>query len=138
MTYGRIIENIKYMCLHDDNKLKQLSLEDNVYFTLRDIFLNADSADDVLRANDFNHKLTGGTCYGDRDEFFTYTNVLDDVKYLSQLVRWLSYFSIHYFEFEEVEPDEEINMDRYIKFDDWWDEFVKLRNQLEEKLKKYN
>jgi hypothetical protein len=121
--------------LYNDSKFKQLSLEDNVYFTLRDIFLNSECIDDAFTANNFNHRLTGGIRFEDRDESFTYTNVLDDLEYLSRLVSWLEYFKIYCFEFKDQDDaSEEINMDKYIKFDDWWDGFVKLRNQLEENL----
>ena len=41
--YGRIINGNKYICLHNNNEFKNISLEDNVYFTMRDIFLNGDS-----------------------------------------------------------------------------------------------
>jgi hypothetical protein len=36
---GRLIEGIRYIGLMNDNSFKSKSLEDNVYFTLRDIFL---------------------------------------------------------------------------------------------------
>ncbi len=35
-----IINGIKYLRLCNGYKLKNLSLEDNVYFSLRDIFIN--------------------------------------------------------------------------------------------------
>lgn len=35
---GRIIDNIEYIEVLFNNKLKSKSLEDNIYYTLRDIF----------------------------------------------------------------------------------------------------
>jgi len=140
MTYGRIIGNIKYIHLYNDRNLKNLSLEDNVYFTLRDIFLNAESIDDTFIANSFNEKLTNGICFEDRNESFTYTNVLDDIQYLSSLVNWLWHFNKHYFDFEPITLEEKINMDEYIdmddyiRFDNWWDKFVNLRKLLQKKI----
>lgn len=124
MGYGKIINGIKYMCLHNDNNFKQLSLEDNVYFTLRDIFLNGDSVDIILKANEFNAILTNGIYFEERTENFTYSNMLDDAQYLYNLIRWLKNFSESYFEF--VEPDDKIDMCDYIKFDDWWIQFKTL------------
>ena len=48
MTWGRIINGIKYIYLINDNEFKKKSLYDNIYFTLRDIFANADLADTFM------------------------------------------------------------------------------------------
>ena len=64
----RLIGGVKYLQLCNLNELKKLSLEDNVYFTLRDIFLNYGYSYDMLRANDFNDKLTNNICYENRIE----------------------------------------------------------------------
>ena len=121
------------MCLFNPNQFKKLSLEDNVYFTLRDIFANADSADTVMEANSFNSKLTGNICFEDRTGDFTYTNVISDVKFLSMLSRWLEYFSIGYFEFVEPELDEEIQMEQYMEWKDWWVQFEELKQMIKTK-----
>ena len=105
MTYGRIIENTKYICLYNDKSFKKFSLEDNVYFTLRDIFLNADSLDTCLEANSFNQKLTNGIYFEERTDDFTYTNVLNSPEYLSRLVRWLEAINEYYFDFILINDD---------------------------------
>ena len=133
MTYGRIINGEKYMHLFNDNNFKSESLNTNVYFTLRDIFANADSADTVMEANSFNSKLTGDICFEDRTENFAYTNVLSDVKFLSRLLTWLNYFSIGYFEFIEPESDETINMCEYMRWEDWWAQFEELKQMIKTK-----
>lgn len=130
MTYGRIINGEKYMHLFNDNNFKLESLNSNVYFTLRDIFANADSADTVMEANSFNSKLTGGISFEDRTEDFTYTNVLSDVKFLSMLLTWLNYFTIGYFEFIEPDPEEQINMSEYMRWEDWWAQFEQLKQMI--------
>ena len=130
MTYGRIINGEKYMCLYNANNFKSESLNSNVYFTLRDIFANADSTDTVMEANSFNNKLTGGVNFEDRTEDFTYTNVLSDVKFLSMLLTWLNYFTIGYFEFIEPESDESINMSEYMRWEDWWAQFEQLKQMI--------
>jgi hypothetical protein len=60
----------------NDNQFKKKSLYDNVYFTLRDIFANADSADIIMEANGFNRRLTDGICFEVRTERFKYSNEL--------------------------------------------------------------
>jgi hypothetical protein len=64
------------MRLHNKNELKKNSLEDCLYFTLRDIFGNAESAVTLMEANAFNRKLTNGVCYEARTPEFQYTNIL--------------------------------------------------------------
>ena len=53
MTWGRIIDGVKYIYLMNYNDFKKKSLYDNVYFTLRDIFANAESFDTMMESNSF-------------------------------------------------------------------------------------
>ena len=99
---GRLINGIKHMYINDDNDFKKKSLEDNIYFTLRDIFWNCNSADTCFEANSFNNRLTGGIYFEERTDKFKYTNVLYEKDYVERLQRWLKYFSNYYFEFLEV------------------------------------
>jgi hypothetical protein len=36
------------------------------------------------------------------------------------------------FDFVELDQDEEINMDEYMKYDDWWVQFEDLKKKLKE------
>lgn len=150
----RLISGIKYLELHNSRELKKISLEDNVYFTLRDIFLNYEYIDDIFRANDFNSKLTNEICYEDRTENFEYTNLLKDENFLSLLIRWMKKIRISNFKFETPEQymkicdtsskkylDEldwyyNVDMNNYIKLDDWINEFNELIKELESRLEK--
>jgi hypothetical protein len=140
---GKIINGTKFIRLVNNNEFKNKSLSDNVYFTLRDIFLNSESIDKAMDANGFNKKLTGGICFEDRCNDFQYTNVLYESIYVEKLLRWLNNFNIHYFEFEEEYIDNEdnevrvdIDLAEYIKFDDWWLQFEQLKALLEQQMKK--
>ena len=104
---------MKYICLQYDNALKQKSLEDNVYYTLIDIFNNASSSDLVLRVYDFNHFL--------KDK--VYTRVLYDKEYLSVLINMLKHVNESSFEFI-VEDGE------YIRLEAWWKQFEELKHTL--------
>lgn len=128
MTWGRIIDGVKYINLMNDNDFKKKSLYDNVYFTLRDIFANAYSADTIMEANYFNGRLTNNICFEDRTERFEYTNELHQKYFVERLQSWLKHFNIHYFEFIELEEGEEIHDESYMKFDDWWVQFEELKN----------
>lgn len=131
MSLGRIIDGIKYMYVMNDNEFKKKSLYDNIYFTLRDIFANADSVDTISTANRFNGCLTNNIFFEDRTNTFEYSNELKDKKFLKSIQTWLKYLNIHYFEFFEPNDDEEIDMKKYMKWDDWWEQFVELRNVID-------
>jgi hypothetical protein len=70
--HTRLIKGVKYLQLHNDNEFKKKSLEDNVYFTNRDIFLNIGPIDYVLEANRLNGLLSGDIRFEDRTENFKY------------------------------------------------------------------
>ena len=122
------------MYINYDNNFKKKSFEDNVYFTLRDIFWNVESPDVCYQANDFNISLTGGIYYEERTDKFKYTNVLYEKDYVERLQRWLKRFDHYYFEFEE--QNKKIDIDKYMKFDDWWVQFEELRNLIDEQYEK--
>ena len=105
---------MKYICLQYDNDLKKKSLEDNVYYTLIDIFNNTAFSNLVLRVHDFNHFLKDKSGY---------TRILYDKEYLSVLINMLKHVNESSFEFI-VEDGE------YIRLDDWWKQFEELNQSL--------
>jgi hypothetical protein len=150
---ARLIDGIQYVKLTHDNSLKNKSLEDNVYFTLRDIWLNAECIDYCYETNQFNSILTDNICYEDRKEDFKYSNILynHNSNYLTELYEWLGYIdgrfdrkkhkTIDYirslFTFEIPDEDEDINMNKYMRADEWWVQMVNLIDQLEKLLEKH-
>ena len=145
MSYTRIINGIKYLQLHNDNNFKSLSLEDNVYFTLRDIFLNISSIDYVMEANQLNSHLTGSISYEERESVFQYRDSLINIIFVRRLNQWLNFITPFDFDFEELDDkadDEEkewyYDMKRLIKFDDWWNQFEELKKLIKNRLKELN
>lgn len=136
MTYARIIDDVKYVCLMNDNDFKKISLYDNVYFTLRDIFANSGTYGTVMEANYFNGILTNNIYFEDRTENFKYSNELHQSEFVRQLQNWLNNLDIYDFEFEEPTEDEEIDMKEYMKWDDWWVQFEELRKLINEQYAK--
>lgn len=128
-TRGIKYNGIKYLYLIHPNDWKQKSLEDNIYFTLRDIFVNIDDFQFAMEANNFNDTLTNGVCYEERTSDFTYSNVLNEDTRLSE---WLSHICEYYFDFKEV--DETIDLDKYILFDEWISQLDILKKLLAKKL----
>jgi hypothetical protein len=148
---GRLINGIRYVGLMNDNSFKSKSLEDNVYFTLRDIFWNGD-IDDVMTANHYNGLLTNGVSFEERNKNFKYASILYDYNsdYTKKLYNWLIRLTGYkrnstnvngrkdrMFEFLELEEGEVIDMSEYMKYDDWWDQLQELMKKLEEQLEKH-
>lgn len=107
---------MKYIYLEYDDKLKKKSLEDNVYYTLIDIFNNASSSNLILRVYDFNRALRPDG----------YTRILYDKEYVLVLMNMLKHISQSSFEFV-------IEDGVYIKLDDWWVQFEELKNIIAER-----
>jgi hypothetical protein len=133
MGWGLIIDNIKYTCLYNDNDFKKKSLEDNVYFTLRDIFLNAYDADTAIEVNEYNRQLTNDICYEDRTDTFEYTKILSDKKYLLELITFMDNFCEDWFVFKENKSKQKFI--EYMKFDDWLSQFEGLKELLNQHYK---
>jgi hypothetical protein len=137
-TRGIKYNGTNYLRLFHPNDWKQKSLEDNIYFTIRDIFQNIDDFQFAMEANMFNDKLTNGVIYEERTSDFIYSNILnEDFSFVYKLSKWLSYICEYYFDFEEV-VDETIDLDKYILFDEWISQFDILKELLDEKLNNFN
>ena len=141
MSNTKIINNIKYSQLCNENNLKNISLEDNIYFTLRYIFVNISEVDYCMESNNFNNQLTNGIYYEERTLNFTYTNILNDKIYISKLNKWLMSIYPSDFNFEPIlnDADKEekewyININKLIKFDIWWLQFEELKKIIKNKL----
>ena len=142
---GKLINGIKYMCIHDVDEYKKKSLNDQFYFTLRDIFWNTDSFDVMMTINEFNYMLTDGIPFESRTNTFQYTNILYQKTELKKILRFLNRIKqTGWFEFieskdkDEYEDKEESIDEEYILFDDWWKQFEELRKLLKEQYKKMN
>jgi hypothetical protein len=138
-----MMERPKYIWLCNENILKTMSLYDNVYFTLRDIFINAESCDDVTNANLYNSELSGGICYEYRTKNFQYTTSLEEPKFLKNILKWLkslkktSSFEVINIDFNSLnEMESGYTQSMFMNFDDWWDQFEELIKLLEDKYEK--
>ena len=143
MSCTRIFNDIKYLQLANENHLKSKSLEDNVYFTLRDIFNNVSGFDNCMEANVFNDALTNGISYQERTDDFAYTNGLNDKKYIYRLSECLSFIHKGEFEFEAFNDDatalekekvwyyDTINL---FPFEDWWQQLEELKILIRQRL----
>jgi hypothetical protein len=133
MTYSLLYDEIEYIGLSEEHALKFRSLEDDVYFTLRDLFLNVLDIDDVMMTREFCIELTNDIPYEDRTDTFQYTDALYDKKYTKRLYTWLSSINKKCFEFKPPQTDDVIDLKEFIPFDDWYNHFTYLRNLIKYK-----
>jgi hypothetical protein len=128
--------DIKYLYLMHPNDWKTKSLEDNIYFTMRDIFTNIDEFQFAMEANMFNDALSNGVVYEERTSDFIYSNILnEDFNFVCKLLKWLSYICEYYFDCTIVE-DGPVDLDKYIPLEEWISQLDILKELLDEKLKK--
>jgi hypothetical protein len=151
---GIIYNKTKYIQITYQNWKKSLSLEDNVCFTLRDIFRNTfirsyKNIIDIDEGVALSNQLTNDICYEDRTEEFKYTNVLQEKTFVSSLLTWLDTIEPDRdFDFsDEVEEENEvivkedhcITIDEtkyegyvfnYIALDAWWENLHDLKETL--------
>lgn len=134
-----------YVFLYHPESLKALSLEDNVYHTLKDFFMNANNADDALDITKFNLQLTNNIYFEDRTKDFTYASVLKNKLFVEHLLRWLNASMPPNFYFTDTldEEDEIIKADKiqlhvkynnkisvYMTFEAWLENYTNLKNIL--------
>lgn len=129
---GIIVNGKKYIESSSSVEIKKKSLEDNVYYTLEEIFLNGEEADCVV-AKKFIDELkdVSGYYYSD------YTDVLYDYNsnYTTNLFNYLDKFTknqIYFVNGEKLDGEK-----KYIGFDDWWARLENLINELKNQLFKH-
>ena len=125
---GILYNGCKYIFLSNDNSYKYKSLEDNIYFTLRDIFFNCIDIEICVAVNLINSTLTNNIFFEDRKEDFTYItlnqNIISTILSLFKTLRQTNLFF-------DCESDNIEDLQDYIEFNNWWNNFEKLKNNLE-------
>jgi hypothetical protein len=139
MTYSLLYDETEYIGLSEEHALKFRSLEDDVYFTLRDLFLNVLGIDDVFTTIIFMKELADNIPYEERNETFQYTDALSDISYCERLSKWLYSLDKKCFVFSPPSKDDVIDLKEFIPFDEWYNHFTYLRQlikykSLEEKI----
>ena len=126
--------NNRYIMVCNEQILKLKSLEDNLYFTIREIFFNIESEFKVNKANDINSKLSNGISYEDRNDKFEYYKLINDSDFVKSISDFLnsikqSDFTFPYDDVEDELDAEAINAE-YICFDIWWNQLEELKQSL--------
>ena len=133
-------DSIRFIEIYKDSRHKNLLIEDKVYKLLDDICRNPGNIDIQVYAFDYNLLLCDDVIYNDENNKFIikYSNALQDCIFLEILLKWLNTINPNHFEYKNLqyirnyEGDDLIeNMCNYVLFDDWWEDFVKLRKELE-------
>ena len=127
------------ICRKDYKEYKSKSLEDNVYFTLKEIFTNCDKYELCMRANSYSSRLSNGVDFEYHSDNFEYTPLLQQEKYLESLCHFFnklnpSFFQVNTKRDAEQESEEEHCKEFDIPFEEWWRDFEHLKTLLSEQL----
>lgn len=126
MTLGKIIHGIRYIYnspykyLYNKNII-ELSFEKNILNILKDIYFNA---------------YDYGTCKLCVKYITLLSNnisILHNYNYIKSLFNWLNLINQNWFEFDEIKNEEKIDINNYIIFDEWWNEFNKIKKIVQER-----
>lgn len=117
----KIIDNVKYITTYYNYKIENTYLDDCVNFTLRDI--NTSAKNSIVRRN-AEAFLTG--------DLIKVPAILYDSSFVEDLYfNFLDSITESSFLFEELEEGEEIDMDNFMKFEDWMNKFNELKELLQ-------
>ncbi len=133
-------DSIRFIEIYKDSRHKNLLIEDKVYNLLDDICKNPGNIDIQAYAFDYKLLLCNSVIYNDENNKFIidYSNALQNYRFLTNLLNWLNAINPNHIGYKNLqyiykyEDDDLIeNMCNYILFDDWWEDFIKLRKELE-------
>ena len=132
-------DSIRFIEIYKNSRNKNVLIEDKVYNLLEDIYNNPVNIDIHYKAYDYKLLLCDSVSYDKNNIFIiNYTNALQDCIFLEILLKWLNTINPNHFEYKNLQyirnyEDDDLNenMCNYILFDDWWEDFVKLRKELE-------
>jgi hypothetical protein len=125
-----IYKDVKFIKTMDNNDLKKKSLEDTVYFTLRDILFNVEEPALILEATIFMDTLTKGICLENRKENFRYSKILENKTFVFELYVWL--FSLLKSNFIFETNYHAVALDGFMLFDKWIDQLNELIEEIDE------
>ena len=134
-----IMFNLEFIEVYNKKYLKTLSLEDETYFTMRDIMWHSDCGY-TFCANIFNPLLSNNIYYEDRTINFTYTNVLNNLNFIKNLHNFVKTITpskvrmnCRYLKNiikEGKTMDDYFDKDKYMLFDEWWEDFENFRKKI--------
>ena len=120
---------MEYISIGSDNNLKTLSLEDNLYYTLEDIFINADTSDLCTYAAYYMDELKEGCYYKSKMMNKKYTDCLNNKEFVSSLLnRVIKYLMPNHLQYDKENDEIYEKMDK----NEWWKQFEELRKQLKQ------
>ena len=132
-------DSIRFIEIYKNSRNKNVLIEDKVYNLLEDIYNNPVNIDIHYKAYDYKLLLCDSVSYDKNNIFIiNYTNALQDCIFLEILLKWLNTINPNHFEYKNLQYIRNYEDDYLVKiicdfilFDDWWEDFVKLRKEVE-------
>lgn len=132
--------NKKYLMASSGAYLKSQSIEDNLYFTIREIFLNIEQEFKMYEANEINAQLSNQIPWEDRDDKFKYLKLSENPDFVLYVINWLNSIKQTEFDFEfetaRIDLNSDIITNEYVEFELWWKWLEQLKKDLSNLLNK--
>ncbi len=114
--------------------LKSKSIEDNLYFTIREIFLNIENEFKMYEATDINGKLSNQMVWKNHGDKFSYHKLSTDPDFVTYVFGWLNSIKPNDFDFEfetvRMDLNSDIISEDYVEFELWWKRLEQLKQDL--------
>ena len=124
--------SLQFIYTGGPSRIRNNKFENNLYYTLCDIVDNSKVHNPYdIEPYDLISRLYMGLIWNPetkRREIF-YTDVLNNLLYVNRLLSWLN--TITRYEFISVNINLVDNKNDFSLFDDWWNDFVVIRKEVE-------
>ena len=136
IKYNKMSSNafgsLQFIYTGGPSRIRNNKFENNLYYTLCDIVDNSKVHNPYdIEPYDLISRLYMGLIWNPetkRREIF-YTDVLNNLLYVNRLLSWLN--TITRYEFISVNINLVDNKNDFSLFDDWWNDFVVIRKEVE-------
>ncbi len=136
IKYNKMSSNafgsLQFIYTGGPSRIRNNKFENNLYYTLCDIVDNSKEHNPYdIEPNDLKTRLSMGLCWMPDTKRYEmcYTDVLNNLSYVNRLLSWLN--TISRYEFISVNINLVDNKNDFSLFDDWWNDFVVIRKEVE-------
>ena len=129
---SNVLGSLQFIYTGGPSRIRNDKFENNLYYTLCDIVDNSKEHNPYdIEPYDLRSKLSMGICWNPKTtkNEMCYTDVLNNLLYVRRLLSWLN--TISRYEFISVNINLVDNKNDFTLFEDWWNDFVVIRKEVE-------
>lgn len=121
-------DGVVYITKNSPYIRENMTFEDEIYFSSRDLFVNLDDLNDYFRISGFIGKLTGNICYEDRSENFKYEILPKE--YYKHTLDIYKIIDKSWFNIGKKNYKEDVQSDKFIPLEEFLNNINNLHNKL--------